>query len=187
MPSWSRSALWEPNMPGVRHECTPLTAVPNQGVGSVWVFIFVSSVISCVQVLAQWLTISQIIWVFQPAPTQFYFYQGLVSLPERDLPFSLLFPVNLPSRSVVLVLKCWSVDHFTGSKRRKLRTKGKFITKLNVSTFKDYPLPESSSSSQGFNLKGWAVLARNWGSLSVFLDCLFITNLWFSFILLQKH
>ena len=29
-------------------------------------------------------------------------------------------------------------------------------------------LLESSSSSQGFNLKGWAVLARNWGSLSDF-------------------
>jgi len=28
---------------------------------------------------------------------------------------------------------------------------------------------------------------RNWGSLSVFLDCLFISSLWFSFILLQKH
>ena len=73
---------------------------------SIWVFVFVSSLISCVQVLAQCLTISQIIWVFQPAPTHFYFYQGFVSLPERDLPFSLLFPVNLPSHYVVLVLKC---------------------------------------------------------------------------------
>lgn len=36
MPSWSRSTLWELNMPGVRHECTPLTAVPNQGVGSIY-------------------------------------------------------------------------------------------------------------------------------------------------------
>lgn len=106
MPSWSLSALWEPDMPGVRHECAPLTAVPNQGVGSIWVFVFFSSLISCVQVLAQCLTISQIIWVFQPAPTHFYFYQGFVSLPERDLPFSLLFPINLPSRCVVLVLKC---------------------------------------------------------------------------------
>ena len=48
-------------------------------------------------------------------------------------------------------------------------------------------LPESSSSSQGFNLKGGTVLARKWGSLSVFLDCLFISSLRFSFILLQKH
>ena len=48
-------------------------------------------------------------------------------------------------------------------------------------------LPESSSSSQGFNLKGWAVSARNWGSLSFFLDCLFISSLWSSFILSQKH
>ena len=31
------------------------------------------------------------------------------------------------------------------------------------------------------------VSERNWGSLSVFLDCLFISSLWFSFILLQKH
>ena len=50
-----------------------------------------------------------------------------------------------------------------------------------------HSLLESSSSSQGFNLKGWAVSARNWGSLSFFLDCLFILSLWFSFILLQKH
>ena len=27
---------------------------------------------------------------------------------------------------------------------------------------------------------------RNWGSLSFFLDCLFISSLWFSFIFLQK-
>ena len=48
-------------------------------------------------------------------------------------------------------------------------------------------LLESSSSSQGFNLKGWVVSARNWGSLSFLLDCLFTSSLWFSFILLQKH
>ena len=58
----------------------------------------------------------------------------------------------------------------------------------NSLSFEEFPfLPESSSSSQGFNLKGWAVLVRNWGSLSFFLDCLFISSLWFSFILLQKH
>ena len=46
------------------------------------------------------------------------------------------------------------------------------ITYSSVSLFMQH-LPESSSSSQGFNLKGWAVSARKWGSLSVFLDCLF--------------
>ena len=82
MPSWSHSALWEPNMPGVRHECTPLTAVPNQGVGSVWVFIFVSSVISCVQVLAQCLTISQIILSVSACSHPFLFLSGL-GFPSR--------------------------------------------------------------------------------------------------------
>ena len=55
-----------------------------------------------------------------------------------------------------------------------------------LDSFFDY-VPESSSSSQGFNLKGWVVSVRNWGSLSFYLDCLFISSLWFSFIHLQKH
>ena len=58
---------------------------------------------------------------------------------------------------------------------------------VSSSVFSHGLMSESSSSSQGFNLKGWAVLARNRGSLSFFLDCLFISSLWFSCILLQKH
>ena len=49
-------------------------------------------------------------------------------------------------------------------------------------------VPESSSSSQGISLKGWAVSASiDAASHSYFLDCIFISSLRFSFILLQKH
>ena len=49
-------------------------------------------------------------------------------------------------------------------------------------------LLESNSSSQGFNLKRGTVSAREMRQpLSFLLDCLFISSLRFSFILLQKH
>ena len=43
--------------------------------------------------------------------------------------------------------------------------------------FKSANVPESSSSSQGFNLKRWPVLANETAS-QVFLDCLFISSLY---------
>ena len=49
-------------------------------------------------------------------------------------------------------------------------------------------LPESNSSNQGFNLKRWMVSGREMRQpLSFLLDCLFISSVRFSFILLQKH
>ena len=48
-------------------------------------------------------------------------------------------------------------------------------------------MPESSSSSQGFNLKRWMVLANEAASPNFLLDCLLISSLRFSFILLQKY
>ena len=47
-------------------------------------------------------------------------------------------------------------------------------------------LPESNSSSQGFNLKRWTVSGNETAS-HFSMDCLFIPSLRFSFILLQKH
>ena len=47
-------------------------------------------------------------------------------------------------------------------------------------------LPESNSSNQGFNLKRWTVSVMR-QPLIFLLDCLFISSLRFSFILLQKH
>ena len=49
-------------------------------------------------------------------------------------------------------------------------------------------VPESSSSSQGISLKGWVVsVSHDAASHLVFLDCIFISRLRFSVILLQKH
>ena len=33
-PSWTHNALWEPAMPGVRHERAPLTIIPAQEGGA---------------------------------------------------------------------------------------------------------------------------------------------------------
>ena len=48
-----------------------------------------------------------------------------------------------------------------------------------------HQLPESNSSSQGFNLKRWMVSANETTS-HFSMDCLFIPSLRFFFILLQK-
>ena len=47
-------------------------------------------------------------------------------------------------------------------------------------------MPESSSSSQGFNLKRWTVLANETAS-PFSMDCLFIPSLRYSFIFLQQY
>ena len=68
-----------------------------------------------------------------------------------------------------------------------------FIWLIPMCSCSDFPeqrwsnrdVPESNSSNQGFNLKRWTVSANE--TVSQFsMDCLFISSLRFSFIILQK-
>ena len=59
--------------------------------------------------------------------------------------------------------------------------------RLLISWLQSPSVLESSSSSQGFNLKRWMVSANEAASPNFLLDCLLISSLRFSFILLQKY